>query len=214
MHILARFGETAEIDKYLKCTEAEDVNSRDLFGTTSLVWAARNGHDDTVEYLLCTVNADVSAPGFGGWSALQHAVSCSRENMVAILLNHDANPNKADETGSCALHIAAARGAINIVTRLIESHADVNAMNAAGLRPLHYSALFGHASCIKKLIDYGADVDAQDKEGNTALHLAAQMGFETIILLLEGMCDKQISNNDHMTPADLAHNAHIRTLLR
>ena len=86
------------------------------------------------------MNADLNATGFGGWSALQHAVSCSRENMVALLLEHDANPNVVDETGTSALHIAAARGAINIVVRLIEAHADVNAQNTMGARPLHHGA--------------------------------------------------------------------------
>ena len=59
--------------------------------------------------------------------------------MVALLLEHDANPNAPDETGTCALHIAAARGAINIVVRLLEAHADVNVQNAMGVRPLHHS---------------------------------------------------------------------------
>jgi ankyrin repeat protein len=60
--------------------------------------------------------------------------------MVALLLEHDANPNISDETGTTALHIAAARGAINIVVRLIDAHADVNAQNNTGVRPLHHGA--------------------------------------------------------------------------
>ena len=132
-----RFGETEELKKYVNSTEAFDINARDISGCTILLWAARNGHDETVKY-LCSINADLNARGFGGWSALQHAVGRSRESMVALLLEHDANPNEPDETGTSALHIAAARGAINIVVRLIEAHADVNAQNAMGARPIHH----------------------------------------------------------------------------
>ena len=134
-----RFGETEELKKHINTTEAFDINARDASECTILLWAARNGHDDTVRY-LCSISADLNMTGFGGWSALQHAVGSSRENMVALLLEHDANPNISDETGTTALHIAAARGAINIVVRLIDAHADVNAQNNTGVRPLHHGA--------------------------------------------------------------------------
>ena len=71
-------------------------------------------------------------------------MSGAHENMVMLLLQCDANPNSLDETGSTALHLAAARGAINNVVLHIEARADVNASNAFSARPLHHGALFGH----------------------------------------------------------------------
>lgn len=207
-----RFGETEDLKKHINLAEGFDINARDVSGCTIMLWAARNGHDETVKY-MCSINADVNATGFGGWSALQHAVSSSRENMVALLLEQDANPNIPDETGTGALHIAAARGAINIVVRLIEAHADVNAQNGMSVRPLHHGALFGQTACIKKLVEYGADVDAQDAAGNTPLHLAAHMSFEPAIQFLLGVCNKQITNKENKMPVDLTRSPDIKKLL-
>ena len=106
-----RLGETKEVMSYMNSTDGQEVDAHDLFQTTPLVWGARNGHDETVKY-LSSIKADVNATGFGGWSALQHAVSCSCETMVTLLLRHDANPNASDETGTRALHVAAARGCL------------------------------------------------------------------------------------------------------
>lgn len=212
-HTLARFGETDEMKKLMTSEVPVDINARDKFDATPLVWASRNGHDETVKYLF-SINADLHTSCFGGWSALQHAVSKSRENMVALLLQNDANPNAFDDTGTGVLHIAAARGAINIVARLIEAHADVNTQNAAGMRPLHYGALFGHATCVKKLAEHGADVDAQDAEGNTPLHLAAQMGFESVVQFLLSLCNKRIANKNAKLPLDFACNSLIQKLLK
>jgi len=176
-----------------------DINASDTSGCTALLWAARNGHEDTVKY-LCKSNADINATGFGGWSALQHAVSGAHENMVMLLLQCDANPNSLDETGSTALHLAAAR--------------DVNASNAFSARPLHHGALFGHVACIKKLVECGSEIDAQDAEGNTPLHIAAQMGYEIVVRFLLNNCNKNICNVNGMVPVEFAHNARIRGLLQ
>ena len=208
-----RLGETKEVVRYMNSTDGQEVDAHDLFQTTPLVWGARNGHDETVKY-LSSIKADVNATGFGGWSALQHAVSCSCETMVTLLLRHDANPNASDKTGTRALHVAAARGAINIVARLIESHADVNAQNAAGMRPLHYGALFGHVSSLKTLAEHGADINAQDTDGNTALHLAAQMGFENAVQFLLSVCNKRIVNKEGKLPLNMAQSSLIRNLLK
>ena len=104
-HYAFRFGETGEVRKVMTTEEPVDINARDKFDATPLLWASRNGHDETVKY-LCSINADLHTSCFGGWSALQHAVSKSRENMVALLLQNDANPNAFDDTGTGVLHIA------------------------------------------------------------------------------------------------------------
>ena len=36
-----------------------------------------------------------------------------------MLLEHDANPNGADDAGATSMHWAAARGVLNIVVRLL-----------------------------------------------------------------------------------------------
>ena len=56
--------------------------------------------------------ADVESAGYGGLRALHHTCNSSKEACVAMLLEHDANPNGADDAG------AAPRGAAGRAVRV------------------------------------------------------------------------------------------------
>ncbi|EGB08605.1 hypothetical protein AURANDRAFT_4715, partial [Aureococcus anophagefferens] len=161
-----------------------DINAKDASGATPLIYAARAGHVETIQYLVDN-GGDVSEAGYGGLLPLHHAINHMREPTCTLLLDLDANPNAGDEHGATALHFAAMAGALNarfpgarVLVRLIEKNADVNAATKTGTVPLHRRFLFFH---VQRRPRYGAELDAQDASGNTALHYAAMIGFPTFV---------------------------------
>jgi len=74
-----------------------DINKRDDWGRTPLMWAAQSAALETVQFLIdcgADVNA-VSGQNMNGVSsnetALQRAKRAKRTDVVAVLLQHDAN---------------------------------------------------------------------------------------------------------------------------
>lgn len=57
----------------------------DIFGKTALMWAAMDGHTDTVTALVGTHGADVVAVDEYGWTALKHAAENGHRATVTAL---------------------------------------------------------------------------------------------------------------------------------
>ena len=96
-----------------------DVNAADKLGFTPLLLAAIYGHAKIAECLLqneANVNA---ASSFGDMTALNIAAFGGNEDVVMILLNHDADLKDS-------LHAAVEGGHLHIVSMLTEHGADVN----------------------------------------------------------------------------------------
>jgi ankyrin repeat protein len=66
-----------------------DVNIRDNFGYTALIWASRFGHIDIVR-LLIDAGADVNARNDGGRTALMYASDCGYLDIVELLRSKGA----------------------------------------------------------------------------------------------------------------------------
>src|SRR5205823_9596499 len=82
-----------------------DIKAKSKGGFTSLLFAVRDGHADTVRALLAHgANANDTAPD--GTTALNMAVLNAYFEVASVLLDHGANPNAPDARGS-ALHTLA-----------------------------------------------------------------------------------------------------------
>ncbi len=92
-----------------------DIASTDE--TTPLTLAAANGDTAIVSYLL-EKKADVDKQGALRETALIKAVRSHREDIAKILLDHGANPNEADQTGTSVLEIARSSGQPSVVAML------------------------------------------------------------------------------------------------
>lgn len=152
-----------------------DVAAVDENGCSALVWAARNGHADTVTYLVGECGADVESASYGGLRALHHACNNNHEGIIKLLLEKDASPNAVDDAGNMTLRklggrlapsllraplttapppdFAAAGGILNILGRLLDKGADTHAANNAGATPLHKACIYGQLACAKKLVE-------------------------------------------------------------
>jgi len=120
-----------EFEALLAADENLDINAKDEYGFSPLLWSIKNGHVEMATLLL-SKGADIESSGIGGMRGLHLASANVKENLVALLLEHGADPDGLDEAGNTAMHWAAARGILNIVIRLLAKDADPNIKNKQG----------------------------------------------------------------------------------
>ena len=112
-HKLARNGLLEELEKLSENKELGDLNAKDENGVSMLNWTVKYGHEEVARWLL-EKGADVESAGFGGLRGLHIASANFKENLVALLLEHNADPNSLDDQGNTAMHWGCARGILNI----------------------------------------------------------------------------------------------------
>ena len=113
---------------------------------------------------------------------------------VRALLEDDADPNGADETGATPLMHAAAVGSLELMRVLLDNGAAVNSAAADGTTALMWAT--ADAARVRLLLDRGADLNATAKDGTTALVAAAQRGAADVVrLLLERKADPMASGD-------------------
>ncbi|KAH8241383.1 hypothetical protein KR032_011808 [Drosophila birchii] len=153
--------------------------------------AARNGNISHIEKVLTQKakragplaslrrGTGVNVQDSGGYSALHHACLNGHEEIVRLLLAHEASPNLPDSRGSSPLHLAAWAGETEIV-RLLLTHpyrpASANLQTIEQETPLHCAAQHGHTGALALLLNHDADPNMRNSKGETPLDLAAQYG--------------------------------------
>ncbi|RHY33725.1 hypothetical protein DYB32_001448 [Aphanomyces invadans] len=181
-----------------------DVNAKDIYGCTPMIWAARNGYFDVFEFLVAH-GADIETASFGGMTALHHAVNHCRLNVVTKLIELGASIDTKDDSGNTPLHLGAGRGILNPVLSLLAAGANINETNSQGVTPLHKAVSAGHFPCVEKLLENRADPNAANAEGNTSLHLAAKGGFDNIVhALIDAKANITLKNKAGKTAKDIA----------
>ncbi|EDW43328.1 ankyrin repeat and SAM domain-containing protein 1A [Drosophila sechellia] len=153
--------------------------------------AARNGNISHIEKVLTQKakragplaslrrGTGVNVQDSGGYSALHHACLNGHDDIVRLLLAHEASPNLPDSRGSSPLHLAAWAGETEIV-RLLLTHpyrpASANLQTIEQETPLHCAAQHGHTGALALLLHHDADPNMRNSRGETPLDLAAQYG--------------------------------------
>ncbi len=148
-----------------------DVNTRDGFGDTVLMFACEQGHLDLADFLLDR-GADINQVNnhiFKGRTALMAAARAGRVEAVKLLLAHDAEVNAADSPKETALVKAAYCGHAEVVGILLEHGADIHARDIWGNTPLLHAARGGRTRILELLLDHGADVNARNDQDWNAL---------------------------------------------
>lgn len=102
--VTARDGTAADVLRLL--AEGADVNERDEWGQTPLMYAATADNVDTMRVLL-NARAEVDAVTPAGWTALMYAARDARTGeAVRLLLEHSADLERRNAQGSTALDLA------------------------------------------------------------------------------------------------------------
>lgn len=152
--------------------------------------AARNGNISHIEKVLAQKGkragplaslrrTGVNVQDSGGYSALHHACLNGHEDIVRLLLAHEASTNLPDSRGSSPLHLAAWAGETDIVRLLLTQPyrpANANLQTIEQETPLHCAAQHGHTGALALLLAHDADPNMRNSRGETPLDLAAQYG--------------------------------------
>jgi len=127
-----------------------DVNeARKSDVVTALIFAALNGHTETVSELLAR-GADTEARASDGSTALMRAAKNGHTEIVLTLLPPDRIAREID--ANTALMFAAGYGHIETVDELLNQGADVNAKTSDGYTALMRAAKNGHTEIVLDLL--------------------------------------------------------------
>lgn len=142
--------------------------------------------------------------------ALVGAAARNHADMVALLLQHGANPN---QYSGKPLQRAALSGSLEAAEVLLQAGADVNAKSVwTEYVPLHYAAQVGSLPLVRLLLSSGALVDlacnaeqCATYNGWNALHFASDGGhLEIAALLLQNAANIDATNSNGDTPLAIA----------
>lgn len=160
-----------------------NIHYRAAEGLTPLIQAINLQRVSIVDMLLLA-RADVHQSQYEITMPLWVATNVGNLDMVKLLLNAGANPNRGDVT-SAPLHLAIAKDIPDIVEALIQAQADLNRTCALGYTPLMTAASKGNLMLCKRLVKAGATIDSHDDYGDTALTIAESLDHQDIVNFLQ-----------------------------
>jgi hypothetical protein len=126
----AERGDTAAIQEWFS-SGTRDPDDTDEYGATLLYWAAREGHCETMRFLL-DHGASVNATGGVGCTALSGAAYWGKHDAAVLLLDRGAQIDLADNRGCTPLISAAFDGNCDMIRLFLSRGADLAARNNFG----------------------------------------------------------------------------------
>lgn len=199
----AQYGQLKVIQNLSRCI---DVNAQNWFGSTALVIASLNGHENIVRFLLKIPDININIKTNNGTTALIAAADPlkgtvhSSENIMKMLLQMpDINVNDQDNDGSTALMLAARRSNFEIVNLLLKIPTiDINAQEKSGWTAFMFASVKQNKNIVKLLLDAGAAYTIKTKYGQTATNLVP-ITFKPV--LEELINEANIARNKHILSA-------------
>lgn len=171
---------------FLLMKQKADINRKASKGITPLHWAAKNGDQELITFLLAN-NANKEAVDENGKTPLFHAIS--HPEIAKIFIENGANVNhctQAHQEHRTAIFYAVWKKDTNFVAYMIDKGATVNIIDSHNKTPLYYAIEAGDEPMVKLLVEKGADPNLlhTNRAGYTPLAIAAKNNFVNIIDLL------------------------------
>ena len=149
-----------------------DLNMRDMFGKSLIIYACEKGMTEVANKLI-DKGADIDVVDKYGETALMCACVRSRTEIADKLIDEGADVNVVGAYGETALIWACANDMTEVASKLIDKGADVNKVDKYGRTALVYACVRGMTEVARKLINKGIDV----KEISTKLSTSDQNTF-------------------------------------
>jgi ankyrin repeat protein/CHAT domain-containing protein len=221
LHLAAVSG-NIEVIRFLVAGGAR-LDSTDAHGRTPLALAAVSGNAAVVEFLAGS-GASVDPVDTDGATPLLRAMErpdTQVPRVVAVLLDHGANPNARNQEGLTPLLLAVRDGNEALAKLLADKGASLEAgLDDLGVSPLLLAAVNGKESMVRFLVGRGADIRARTKGGYSALVLSLTAGHAPIAeyLIQQGIDVNAQGTADHVTALFVAahkgQEALVRLILR
>ncbi len=140
--------------------------------------------DKSVESSTSTQEDDLEEVISNSDSSLSYAIRSEHVQIVKLLLEHKANPNKKLVDHATPLREACATGNGLIVLELLKAKANPNAASAK-YGPLHIAAEWGNVAIFRLLLKFGAKVNLTLSKLGTPLDVARKYNQNEIIAIIE-----------------------------
>ena len=191
LHAIAYFG-MVEIVVGLLAMGKWDLNETDMWGSTAILCAAREGHWAIVKILLTQEEATPDTKDMMGRTPLSWAAEGGDEDVLKILLGReDVTPDTADKDGRTPLSWAAGNGEKDVV-KILLGRDDVahDTADKDGRTLLSWAAGNGWKDVVKILLERDdVTFNTADKDGRTPFLWAAKSGDEDAVKTLLGRDD-------------------------
>eukprot|EP00042_Codosiga_hollandica_P021790 m.77700 g.77700 ORF g.77700 m.77700 type:complete len:615 (+) comp50522_c0_seq1:99-1943(+) len=170
-----------------------DPNVPDSNGWTSVHHAAKLLEPRILQLLIQAGKAGLDSPSLRGETPLMRAARTGRTDCVRVLLDAGADPSLQDQTGSTALHRAAAGCCLPVLQLLLQaSICEINLQDSTGHSPLMVASTSenlqdrdAHMETMKLLLQFGALVDLKNEMGLTAKELVRKPALVHIFQVLQ-----------------------------
>lgn len=155
-----------------------EVNEVDDEGTTILMLLLNDNVDP--KYVKRFINAcspDLNLQNDSGQTALHYAVRRAaagrRAELVKILLDAGADPNRTDRNSKTALMDAADNEQVDLkmVRAMIEAGADINLLDAKGCNLVHRACMNKNPELLSLLLEYGPDLELATGDGQLPIQM-------------------------------------------
>lgn len=220
-------AETGDLKKLENCLRNLDVNAVNEQSQTALHFAAANGRQNAVRFLV-TKGAALELANWCGWTPLMYASYYGHGEVVSYLIENKAHVNVCNSSLVTPLICAARCGHKTVSEILLQNGAsidpssfiqeptsqEIQAMQQMNIpiqtnltrwppmTALMAAAQHGHLGIVNLLMTYNAQIDYQNKvNGYTALMLAAVNGHIKIVefLIETASADANIVNCRNQT---------------
>lgn len=183
------------------------IDAKNKDGQTALMLAAREGQDDSVDWLI-EHGAKVNERSALGWTPLMLAAYNGQNFAVTSLLRANPDLTVKDADGWDALMLALSEGRGGVAGKLIEAGAAIPSGLVNGATPLIHTIFGGDLSSVRFVLAKKPDLTARDADGWSALEIAAYNGNEQIAMeLLRAGIDPALKDKEGKTALDRAKEA-------
>ncbi|HXC52601.1 MAG TPA: ankyrin repeat domain-containing protein [Candidatus Limnocylindrales bacterium] len=179
--------------KEMPAPKPEEISEvKAILRSADLLVACEDGNTDKVRQLL-KEGVDPNASRTSGANALLYATAGRHSEIVSLLLDAKADPNRTS-AGLSPLFLASENGDIDTVKLLLRAGANVNLKLHAvdeDLKPregdtalIAAASSTGTAAVVKALLGAGADIDEAADNGKTAVMQAVASGNSGVLRAL------------------------------
>ncbi|XP_030749052.1 serine/threonine-protein phosphatase 6 regulatory ankyrin repeat subunit A-like isoform X1 [Sitophilus oryzae] len=199
LHLAAKLGNVEVLKSVL--TKYNDVNIQTNQGITPLILVAREGHIQSIHFLL-RFGAKVSlSDNINLMTAVHYSAKNGHSLCLTLLLQNSESQevvNMLDRQQRTALMLAVSGNHIECVQALLKCGADPNIVDKDEHSCLFRAVVNGQHDVVQLLLVNKAEVKTRDVNGKTVLHLAAACGhLKCLQLITDYMEEGDILSRDN-----------------
>ncbi len=167
--------------------DGASISTRDRFGNTALIYAARGAHVGTARVLI-EAGANAKQANVSGHTPLFEAAGSGDIELVRLLLQQDVDPNVVNMKQVSPLANAIFHKNRSIAELLLQRGARPDFVDSTGKNGAIYAAANGETEILRRILDSGTEhavpLDAQYAHDLTLLMWAAGYGNAVAVKML------------------------------